>query len=198
MTHNTPGMIMNKDNGDIACDSYNLYQRDVEMLKELGVDYYRFSLSWSRILPTGFSVSVNQDGIDYYNNLINALLDKNIIPFVTLYHWDLPQPLQEMGGWANPLMADYFEQYAKIAFEAFGDRVNHWLTFNEPKNFCQAGYGGVASAPALNYSGVADYMCAHTVLQAHARTYHLYSKKFKPVQKGKYSNPPNYAKVGTA
>jgi beta-glucosidase/6-phospho-beta-glucosidase/beta-galactosidase len=169
----------------VACDSYNLYNRDVEMLSELGVDFYRFSLSWSRILPDGFSDNVNVDGVTYYNNLIDALLGKGIQPLITLYHWDLPQKMQELGGWPNPLLANYFEDYAKVAFDQFGDRVKHWITFNEPKNFCLEGYGRGSAAPGLNVSGVGEYMCAHTILQAHAKAYHLYDKKYRSDQKGK-------------
>lgn len=92
--HTYPKEILDSTNADIACDSYNLYNRDVEMLKELGVDFYRFSISWSRLLPTGFADSISKDGVDYYNKMIDALLAKDIVPFITLYHWDLPQPLQ--------------------------------------------------------------------------------------------------------
>jgi len=154
------------------------------MIKELGVDFYRFSLSWSRILPTGFANQISKDGIDYYNNLIDDLLENGIIPFITLYHWDLPQPLQEMGGWANPIMADYFEQYAEVAFEAFGDRVKNWLTFNEPWVLCYLGYGLDAMAPALNMGGIGEYLCSHTLILAHAKAYHLYDDFYRPEQEG--------------
>jgi beta-glucosidase/6-phospho-beta-glucosidase/beta-galactosidase len=173
----------------VACDSYHKYKRDVEMLVELGVDFYRFSISWSRILPKGFSNEVNQDGIDYYNNLIDEMLKYNIKPMITLFHWDTPQVLQEMGGWTNPLIIDYFEDYARIAFENFGDRVKDWITFNEPYNMCLFGYGSrngfVVFAPDLNIHGIAEYECTHNVIKAHAKTYHLYKDKFKPTQHGK-------------
>lgn len=149
----TTDMIKEGGTGDIACDSYNQYPRDVEMLKELGVDYYRFSLSWSRILPTGFDNFINPEGIAYYNKVIDLLIENNITPVINLYIWDLPQPLQDIGGWPNPLMEKYFEDFARVAFNAFGDRVTEWLTFNEPYEICQAGYGDVYMAPALNFIG---------------------------------------------
>lgn len=156
------------------------------MLVELGVQFYRFSLSWSRLLPDGFGNRVSQDGLRYYNELINDLLAANITPSITLYHWDLPQPLQELGGWASPMMAEYFTDYAEIAFEAFGDRVKTWLTFNEPWVVCIEGYGGKGKAPALGMSGIADYLCAHNLLKAHAAAYHLYDDVFRPTQRGKF------------
>ncbi|KAE9546689.1 hypothetical protein FO519_010099, partial [Halicephalobus sp. NKZ332] len=107
-----PNKIRNNDTGDIACDSYNNYQRDVDMLKELGVKEYRFSISWPRIFPDGTNATVNEDGVEYYNNLINALLDAKIDPIVTMFHWDLPQYLQDMGGFLDSSVADRFGAYA--------------------------------------------------------------------------------------
>ncbi|XP_077302259.1 myrosinase 1-like [Arctopsyche grandis] len=184
LTHTTD-MIKDRSNGDVACDSYNQHKRDVEMLKQLGVDYYRFSISWSRILPDGFSNRLSQDGIAYYDSLINDLLVANITPFATLYHWDLPQRLQDLGGWSNPMMADYFLDFAEVVFEAFGDRVQNWLTFNEPWVVCLQGYGGVGKAPALNMSGIAEYLCAHNLIKAHAMAYHLYDDVYRPLQGGR-------------
>lgn len=183
-THDHPDFIADNSTGDVACDSYHKVDEDIALIENLGVDYYRFSLSWSRILPTGYSYQVNKAGVEYYNKLIDGLLAKDIQPMVTLYHWDLPQPLQELGGWPNELMAQYFEDYAKVAFDNFGDRVKYWITFNEPYNVCYQGYGDVAKAPALNMTGYADYLCTHTVLKAHARVYHLYNDTYKATQNG--------------
>ncbi|XP_077288602.1 myrosinase 1-like [Arctopsyche grandis] len=183
-THTTD-TIKDRSNGDLACDSYNQHKRDIEMVKELGVDYYRFSISWTRILPDGFSNRLSQDGIVYYDTLINDLIAANITPFVTIYHWDLPQRLQDLGGWTNPMMADFFTDFAKVAFEAFGDRVKSWLTFNEPWVVCLEGYGSVTKAPALGMTGIAEYMCAHNLLKAHAKAYHLYDDVYRPIQKGR-------------
>lgn len=157
------------------------------MLKSLGVQFYRFSLSWSRILPSGFPNKVNQAGVDYYKNLLAALKKNNIEPYVTLFHWDLPEPLQELGGWPSPYLADYFADYAEVAFTLFGDDVKNWMTFNEAKQTCQLGYGYGTFAPGIVSNGLASYLCAHTVLKAHAKAYHLYDDKFRATQKGRVS-----------
>ncbi|CAH0763461.1 unnamed protein product [Diatraea saccharalis] len=154
------------------------------MMKELGLDFYRFSISWSRILPNGFADKINQPGIEYYNNLINEMIDNNITPFVTIYHWDLPYNLQKLGGWANPLVIDWFTDFSKILFDKFGDRVQYWMTINEPKQICYEGYGSDMKAPFLNVTGVADYTCAKNVLLAHAKAYHLYDKEYRKLQNG--------------
>ncbi|RZC32998.1 Glyco hydro 1 domain containing protein, partial [Asbolus verrucosus] len=153
------------------------------MLKNLGVTRYRFSLSWSRILPMGFINKINQAGVDYY--LITALKGNGIEPYVTLYHWDLPQPLQNLGGWPNPLLVDYFADYTKLAFTLFGDDVKNWMTFNEPKHNCQMGYGYGYLAPAYMSNGVGSYLCAHTVLKTHAKAYHIYDEEFRATQNGR-------------
>lgn len=176
---------MDGSSGDIADDSYHQYVRDVEMMRELGLDYYRFSLSWSRILPTSFPDEDNEAGIEYYNNLINEMLKYNIQPMITLYHWDLPQKLQDLGGWTNPQIASWFSDYARVAFERFGDRVKYWITMNEPREVCYQGYGGGTLAPLYTYPGVADYMCSKNLLMAHATVYHLYDEEFRPSQGGK-------------
>lgn len=153
------------------------------MIVELGVDFYRFSISWSRILPLGFSNKISKDGLAYYNNLIDDLLAANIIPYITIYHWDLPQKLQEIGGWANPEIIGIFIAYADVVFRTFGDRVKNWLTFNEPEVICILGYEN-ADFIYANLSGIADYMCARNLLKSHAHVYHLYDKIYRPSQKG--------------
>ncbi|XP_047121392.1 myrosinase 1-like [Schistocerca piceifrons] len=169
--------------GDVACDSYHKYKEDVQMLKNINANVYRFSVSWPRILPTGDLDVINQPGIDYYNNLINELLANGIQPLVTMYHWDLPQALQYLGGWPNQLMADYFVEYARILFENFGDRVKWWTTFNEPAYFSNA-YAAIGMAPSQNASGIGDYLSTHTVIKAHARVWHLYDEQYRPTQNG--------------
>ncbi|XP_049792465.1 myrosinase 1-like [Schistocerca nitens] len=183
MFHEHPEYGTNGDNGDVACDSYHKYKEDVQMLKALNVDVYRFSISWPRILPTGDVDIINQPGIDYYNNLINELLDNGIQPMVTMYHWDLPQALQYIGGWTNGLMADYFVEYARVLFENFGDRVKWWITFNEPAMVVQ-GYASKDRAPSQPAPGVGDYLAAHTLLKAHGRVYRLYDQQYRAAQNG--------------
>ncbi|XP_063389576.1 myrosinase 1-like [Cydia fagiglandana] len=183
-THMDPSPIEDQSTGDIASDSYHHYKRDVQMAKELGLDFYRFSISWTRILPNGFPNKINTLGINYYNKLINALLDNNIQPLVTMYHWDLPANLQQLGGWTNPLVATWFHDYAKILFKKFGDRVKRWITINEPKQICYEGYGSDGKAPFLNATGVGEYICSKNVLLAHAKVYHLYHDTYRTMQNG--------------
>lgn len=186
LTHAHPDFIADLSNGDVACDSYNKYNEDIELLNDLGVDFYRFSLSWTRILPNGFSNKINQNGIDYYNKLINTLIDNNIQPLVTLYHFDLPQNLQNIGGWTNSKMIKYFTDYAEVAFKNFGDRVKYWSTLNEPSSICRVGYGDNGNAPALRSSGLAEYQCAHNVIKSHASVYHLFNNDYKSILNGKH------------
>ncbi|KAJ8936633.1 hypothetical protein NQ314_012249 [Rhamnusium bicolor] len=181
----TTAIIKNNNSGDTACDSYHKYKEDVRLLKHLGVDFYRFSISWSRILPTGFPNTINKLGVDYYKNLLNELKANNIEPLVTIFHWDLPQPLQEIGGWPNALLVDIFAEYARVAFTLFGDDVRNWITFNEARQICHEGYGIAEKAPAINSPGVAEYKCAHTVIKAHAKAYHIYQNEFKEKQGGR-------------
>lgn len=123
--------ISHGDTGNQAIDQYHRYKEDIALLKKMGVHSYRFSLNWTRIFPNGTG-TINPAGIAHYNNLINELLANGINPVITLHHWDYPQALAEQGGWANPRSVDWFVQYANTAFEAFGDRVKTWITFNEP------------------------------------------------------------------
>lgn len=184
ITNERPEWVKDRQNGNIACDSYHLWETDIRLLKQLGVNFYRFSLSWSRILPTGKSNSINWKGIKYYSDLIDKLLANNIKPVVTLYHFDLPQPLQDLGGWPNELIASYFEDYARVAFEQFGDRVKTWITINEPSEVCDSGYGTGGAAPGIEQSGTLDYLCGKTILLAHSKAFHLYDEYFRRQQKG--------------
>ncbi|XP_025830274.1 myrosinase 1-like isoform X1 [Agrilus planipennis] len=184
-THNHPELVADGSNGDIACDSYHKYEEDIELLKYLGVDFYRFSLSWSRIFPSGHPYNVNYEGVNHYNKILNLLVANNISAMVTLFHWDLPQRLMELGGLTNPRFVTYYTEYARTAFEHFGDRVKYWLTFNEPFQTCVYSYGDKRMAPALQMPGIADYLCGHNLLKAHAAVYHLYNTTYKSKYKGK-------------
>ncbi len=142
----TPGKIKNGDTGDVACDSYHRIKDDVALMREINLNSYRFSIAWPRIQPGGRGAS-NPKGIDYYSRLIDELLDAGIRPFPTLYHWDLPQPLEDAGGWPARDTAYRFADYAEIAIRALGDRVSHWLIFNEPTIFTVMGYLAGIHAP---------------------------------------------------
>ena len=149
----------------------------------MSVNSYRFSIAWTRILPKGIG-EVNQKGIDYYNNVINELLAHNITPIVTLYHWDLPQALQEDGGWLNPDIAYWFEEYSNIVFREFGDRVKDWITLNEPWVVAIAGHATGEMAPGMKGPGILEYKTAHNLIRAHAKAYRLYKRDFYETQQG--------------
>lgn len=129
-TH-TPGKIQDGSTGDVACDHYHRWPEDVAMMADLGLQAYRFSMAWPRILPNGRG-QINQAGLDFYSRLVDGLLEANIVPFVTLYHWDLPQALQDEGGWPMRSTGEAFVEYADVVSGALGDRVKHWITHNEP------------------------------------------------------------------
>lgn len=182
--HDNPEILTDGRNGDVATDSYHNYLRDVEMLRELGVDYYRFSISWPRVLPTGFQNEPNEIGLQYYDNLINELLKYSIEPMVTLYHFDLPQALQDLGGWTNPWIVDWFVDYARVIFNRYADRVKFWITINQPDTICVLGYGSSVMAPGIDASGIGEYLCIKNLLLAHAKVYRLYEKEYKIKNKG--------------
>ncbi|GFG29766.1 hypothetical protein Cfor_03336, partial [Coptotermes formosanus] len=184
LTHNHPDYISDFSNGDVAADSYHKYTEDIKLLKDIGVQFYRFSISWSRILPKGSVAAINQAGVDYYNNIINGLLAVGIQPMVTMYHWDLPQPLQDIGGWANDSIADFFKDYARLLYRFFGDRVKWWIPINEPFMIANGYSECRGKAPSLCQPGTADYLAARTMLLAHAKAYHVYHNDFRDTQAG--------------
>ncbi|KAL1514331.1 hypothetical protein ABEB36_003604 [Hypothenemus hampei] len=186
-THNFPERIQDTSNADIACDSYNRYEEDVSFLKDLNVSFYRFSISWPRIFPNGQNNRVNWEGVNYYIAVFKLLKEFNIEPVVTLYHWDLPQPLNNLGGWTNPLLVDYFANYVRFCYEQFGQYVKYWITLNEPQTTCINGYSSTEFAPGYNIKGLGFYYCAYVHLLAHARAYHIYKDEFYETQQGKVS-----------
>lgn len=133
------GKIFKTQSAEVACDFYNRYEEDIDLLKSMNIPNFRFSLSWSRIIPTG-SGSVNQKGLDFYNKIISKCLENGIEPWITLYHWDLPQALEDKGGWTNREILKWFGDYVKICAETFGDRVKNWMVLNEPMVFTGVGY----------------------------------------------------------
>jgi beta-glucosidase len=162
-----PGRVKNGDTGDIACDHYHLYEQDIKLMKELGIQAYRFSVAWPRIFPTGIG-QPNLQGLDFYKRLVDCLLENGIDPLLTLYHWDLPQALQDHGGWTNREMADYFTMYASTLFQELGDVVKKWGTHNEPWVASYKGYSLGNSAPG--YTDFRSYLKAsHHMLLGHGK-----------------------------
>jgi len=161
----TPGNVKNGDTGDVACDHIHRYPEDVQLMNDLGIDAYRFSISWPRVIPDGTG-AVNQQGVDFYNKLIDELLAAGITPCITLYHWDLPQALQERGGWENPDSIQWFADYAAFASRTYGDRVKNWITHNEPFVVSMVCNWQGRHAPG-NQDPVKAYTVAHHVLRSH-------------------------------
>ncbi|XP_020891235.1 putative beta-glucosidase 5 isoform X3 [Arabidopsis lyrata subsp. lyrata] len=184
----------NIGNGDIACDGYHKYKEDVKMMVDTGLDAFRFSISWSRIIPNGRG-SVNQKGLQFYKNLIQELISHGIEPHVTLYHYDHPQHLEdEYGGWVNNMMIKDFTAYADVCFREFGNYVKFWTTINEANVFTIGGYNdgdtppGRCSLPGKNCllgnSSTETYTVGHNLLLAHASASRLYKEKYKDKQGG--------------
>ncbi|XP_044013867.1 myrosinase 1-like [Aphidius gifuensis] len=179
-SHNKNNSIVDGENGDVATDSYHKYKEDIKILKDTGFQFYRLSLSWSRILPAGVDNITNNKGIQHYKNVLDELHKNGIEPFVTIYHWDHPDVLDQTGGWLNETIVDHFVNYAKIVFQEFGSRVKFWTTINEPIAYCYWGYGKGAfpigkEEPSLSKA----YRCGYNMLQAHAKVYHLYNDTFR-------------------
>ena len=163
----TPGKILNGDTGDIACDHYHRWRDDVALMKDLGLKAYRFSIAWPRVLPAGRG-DVNQAGIDFYSQLVDSLLEAGIEPYATLYHWDLPQVLQDEGGWPARMIVDTFTEYADVVSRALGDRVKNWITLNEPWVSAFVGYRDGRHAPG--HTDLDEAIAAsHHLLLAHGR-----------------------------
>ena len=162
----TPGRTRNGDTGDVACDHYRRWEADLDIMAELGLRAYRFSIAWPRVQPTG-SGAVNAPGLDFYDRIVDGLLARGIEPWATLYHWDLPQPLEEAGGWTDPMIVERFAEYAGIVADRLGDRVGNWITLNEPRTHSLMGYGVGRHAPGR--TGWASAMrAAHHSHLAHA------------------------------
>ncbi|HEX2914561.1 MAG TPA: GH1 family beta-glucosidase [Chloroflexia bacterium] len=163
-TH-TPGKIFEGQNGDVACDHYHRYREDIALMRDIGLNSYRFSISWPRIMPEGRG-KINQKGLDFYDRLVDELLENGLEPFATLYHWDLPQTLQAEGGWKNRATVEAYADYAEIVAKRLGDRVKSWITLNEPWVSSVLGYITGEHAP-----GETDFLAgihaAHHLLLAH-------------------------------
>ncbi|XP_042489608.1 beta-glucosidase 12-like [Macadamia integrifolia] len=196
-THKYPGKIRDHSNGDVAIDSYHRFKEDVATMKDFRLDAYRFSISWSRVLPHGkLGRGINKKGVQYYNNLINELISKGIQPFVTLFHWDIPQALdEEYGGFLSPQIIDDFQDYAELCFKEFGDRVKYWITLNEPWSYTNGAFNLGIFPPGRCSKWVGDctggnsatepYLGTYHQLLAHAAAVKAYKEKYQASQKGK-------------
>ncbi|XP_057658661.1 myrosinase 1-like [Diorhabda carinulata] len=185
MVHTNPDFIADRTSGDVACDSYHKFDEDLAILKETGVNHYRFSLSWTRILPTGYPDNINVAAVKYYKNVINKLKENGIEPVVTIYHWDLPQNFQDLQGFVNDSISDWFAEYARVCFSMFGDDVKYWITINEPQQVCTGGYGYGYFPPTIKSEALLEYQCVHNLLKAHAKAWHIYDDEFRSKQNGK-------------
>lgn len=162
-----PGNIKDEDDGSKACDHYNLYREDVKLMDDLGIEAYRFSISWPRVIPEGTG-EVNEEGLDFYDRLIDSLLEAEITPYITLYHWDLPYSIQEKGGWTNRDSINWFTDYVSAVISRLGDRVKHWLTINEPWVASYVGHEEGRHAPGKQNFKIANQV-AHNLLVAHGK-----------------------------
>ncbi|KAM3686294.1 hypothetical protein ACJW31_11G187800 [Castanea mollissima] len=215
-TREHPEKIADHTTGDIADDFYYVFKGDIALMKEIGLDFFRFSISWTRILPKGkISGGVNQEGITFYNNLINELLSQGLKPFITLFHWDVPQALEEeYGGFLSQNIVDDYRNYVDVCFKEFGDRVKYWVTINEPNSFTIGGYVTGIEAPGRcsNYignctygnSGIEPYIVGHNLLLSHATAVKLYKEKYQESQMGEigisvqsYWDLPKYQTVAS-
>ncbi|NLE01669.1 MAG: family 1 glycosylhydrolase, partial [Fibrobacter sp.] len=160
-----PGRVRNGATGDVACDHYHLWKSDLELMASLGLKAYRYSISWSRVLPEGRG-KPNQKGLDFYSRLTDGLLEKGIEPFITLFHWDLPMVIQDAGGWLNRRTIDWFVEYAELMYKTLGDRVKLWATLNEPNAFVYCGFVLGKHAPGV-CDDVTAAQVSHHLLIAH-------------------------------
>jgi beta-glucosidase len=165
----TPGKVWQDNTGDTACDHYHRWPEDVALMKSLNLQAYRFSISWTRILPNGIG-PLNQKGVDFYSRLTDALLAANIRPFATLFHWDSPSALYAKGGWRNPESPKWFADYSAVIADALADRITDWMTLNEPQVFLKFGLGDGTNAPGLKLPLADQLRAAHHALLAHGRS----------------------------
>ena len=184
-----PGTVWNGHTGDVACDHYHLYKEDVALMKDLGLQAYRFSISWPRILPEGIG-AVNPNGLDFYDRLIDELLAANIAPYITLFHWDYPYELYRKGGWLNPDSPAWFAEYTQVVVDKLSDRVRNWMTFNEPQVFIGLGHQEGRHAPGDRLEFAQVLKAGHNMLLAHGKSVQMIRAHSKT------SSQVGYAPVG--
>jgi len=191
-----PGRIKDSSNGDVACDQYHRYKEDIAIMKRLNMKSYRFSTSWPRILPEGTG-KVNQEGLDYYSRLVDDLLEAGIRPFCTIYHWDLPQALEDRGGWPNRDLAGYYADFAAILARNLGDRITVWAPFNMPTDFTYHGYGK-GWAPPHKENIDLFLRAAHTVNLAQGMAFRaIKAASSKATVGSAYGMEPVYPRTGS-
>ena len=178
-----PGKIFQDQNGDVAADVYHKWSQDIQLMKEIGLNAYRFSISWSRILPTGAG-AINPVGLDFYKRFIDTLLENKIEPIATLFHYDLPQALQDTEGWVNRDTALHFADYAHILGDVFGDRVTYWITHNEPWVTAVLGYLTGVHAPGIQDIRSALYAAHHLLLSHGLAVQSLRQSTNRPLKVG--------------
>ncbi|KAK7293217.1 hypothetical protein RJT34_16080 [Clitoria ternatea] len=190
IVENDNGTIQDIDKFPTMIDHYHRYKEDVALLKRLGINSYRFSICWSRIMPGGtMEAGINQEGIDFYNNLIDELLANDIIPFVTILHFDYPLSLLDLGGFLNPVIVDLYKDYCELLFTTFGDRVKHWTTFNEPEitavfNYMHGFDNNKPEPCQITKECKQAYIVMHNFIISHATAVKLYREEFKAIQRG--------------
>ncbi len=176
------GKIKNNENGDIACDFYNRYPSDIALAKKMNMEVFRFSTAWTRLLPNGIG-KVNQKGVDFYNKVIDECLKKNLSPWLTLYHWDLPQALEDKGGWTNRDIINWFGEYTNLCADKFGDRVKNFMILNEPTIFSMLGYLDGRHAPG--HKDVGKFLkVVHHISMVQAEAGRILRQKLKDAQIG--------------
>jgi beta-glucosidase len=173
-----PGVVRHDASGAVACDHYNRFRQDVDLMQSLGLQAYRFSIAWPRVLPCGMG-AVNEAGLDFYDRLTDALLACGITPYATLYHWDYPLALHRFGGWLHPDSSDWFAEYAAVAVDRLSDRVRHWFTFNEPQIFVGFGYQDGSHAPGEKLELSKVLTIGHNVLIAHGKAVQVVRSRSK-------------------
>lgn len=192
----TPGKIRDGSNGDVACDQYHRYKEDIAILRRLNQKSYRFSISWPRVLPSGRG-AVNRKGLDYYSRLVDNLLRDGIRPFCTIYHWDLPQGLEDLGGWPNRDLADYYAEFAAILASKLGDRITTWALFNMPWFVAYNGYGTGSLPPGKADMGL-FLKAAHTISLAQGKGFRaIKAVSSKATVGNAYGTEPVYPKTGS-
>lgn len=170
--------ILDGETGDVSCDFYHHYKEDIQRMKNMGLKAFRFSISWSRVLPDGTG-RVNEKGLQFYSDLVDALLEAEIEPWVTLFHWDFPQQLQIRGGWQNPESPEWFAEYTKVIVDRLSDRVSHWMTLNEPQCHLIIGHVQGNCAPKLRLTEPEYLLAIHNHLKAHGRAVQVIRKYAK-------------------